>query len=291
MGGKFNKKVYVILVILLVLAVFLWTASFAQDNQLHIYFYDVGQGDAIYIRSPKGQDVIIDGGPDSTILSKLGRDMPFYDRKIELIILTHPHSDHFSGLIDILKRYNVDQILCSDIKSNSAAYKEWEDLVSEMKILKRKAEKGQQIYLGEAKIEILHAVNKDAEVSDLNDASIVSRLTFGQASVLLMGDAGQNVEKEILAQKNELKSNVLKIGHHGSKYSSSSEFLDKVRPQYAIISVGKGNKFGHPHNETLNRLFEINAKVLRTDNDGDIKCTSDGNKIECVASGKIDLSN
>lgn len=286
MKKEINQKIYIILGVLLTLAILSWSAVLAsQDRQLRIYFYDVGQGDAIYIRSPENQDVVIDGGPDSTILSKLGRDMPFYDRKIELIILTHPHSDHLSGLIDILSRYQVDQILCSDIDSDSGAYKEWENLISEKRISKSEAKSGQQVFLGDAKIEILFSVNKNQKVSDLNDSSIVSRLIFGQTSVLLTGDASQNVEEKILKQESELNSNVLKVGHHGSKYSSSVKFLEKVEPQYAVISVGK-NKYGHPHKETLDKLSKINSKILRTDSDGDIKCTSNGNKIECSALGK-----
>jgi competence protein ComEC len=283
MKKEFNRKIYTVLGGFLALAIFLWTAVFASSkNNLRVNFYDVGQGDAVYIRSPENQDIIIDGGPDNIILSKIGRDMPFYDHKIELVILTHPHSDHLSGLIDILSRYDVEQVFCTDADNDSKLYKEWENLISENEISKKVAKRGQQINLGSVKIEIL-SPEENQKSKDLNDTSIVGRLIYNKTSILFTGDAGQNIEKKLLEQNNKLESDILKVGHHGSKYSSSPAFLSVVKPEYAIISAGKKNRYGHPHKETIDALAKIDAKVFRTDKDGDIKCISDGNKMECVS--------
>lgn len=285
MDFKLNRKISrIILAILFVIAILSWTAVFAShDNKLHIHFYDVGQGDAIYIRTPAKQDILIDGGPDATILTKLGQDMPFYDRKIELIISTHPHADHITGLIDVLKRYQVDQILSTGVEHTSATFGEWKDIVQEKNIPVRTAQAGQKIKLGKTFMYVLYPVDRLAgkEVKNLNNTSIVSRLIYGKNSALFTGDAEIEVEQELLSNHTHLKSDILKVGHQGSKTSTSEEFLEKVDPEYAIISVGE-NKYGHPSKEVLERLKNI--KLFRTDLNGDIECLLDGEKISCQGS-------
>jgi len=285
MNFKLNRKISrVILFILAVLAILSWTAVFASgDNELHIYFYDVGQGDAIYIRTPAGQDILIDGGPDSTILTKLGQDMPFYDRKIELIINTHPHADHITGLIEVLKRYEVDQILSTGVEHTTATFGKWKDTIQEKDIPLKMAQVGQKIKLGQASMYVLYPKNRLAgkEVKNLNDTSVVSRLIYGRNSALFTGDVEIEAEQDLLGSLVHLKSNILKVGHQGSKTSTSKTFLEVVDPEYAIISVGE-NKYVHPSEEILERLK--NTELFRTDLDGDVECVLDGREISCQGS-------
>lgn len=289
MDFKLNRKISrIILAILAVVAILSWTAVFASgDNKLRIYFYDVGQGDAIYIRTLAGQDVLIDGGPDATILTKLGQDMPFYDRKIELVILTHPHADHVAGLIDVLKRYKVDQILSTGVEYNTATHGKWKDIVQEKNVPVKTARAGQKIKLGQAGMDILYPVDRltGKKIGNLNNTSIVSRLVYGKNSALFTGDIEIEAERELLNNQTYLKSDILKVSHHGSKTSTLEPFLEAVDPEYAIISVGK-NRYGHPHKEVLERLKEI--RLFRTDLDGDVECILDGEKIDCRESRKKD---
>lgn len=282
-----DKKVYVSLGILLALTIISWSVVLASSSsRLKISFYDVGQGDAIYIRIPKNLDIIVDGGPKDTILSKLSQDMPFYDRKIELVILTHPHADHVTGLVHILERFEVEQILYSDVSYTSSIYSEWRKLIKEKNIPISLAHAGQIIKLGQARMYILHPTSSFVEkkVQNLNNTSIVGRLVYGKTVFLLPGDIEKEIEAKLVKKyqaNNLLRADVLKVGHQGSKTSSSPEFIALVDPTYAIIPVGANNKFGHPHPQTIETLDKANAKILRTDVHGDIKCWSDGEKVNC----------
>jgi len=281
MDFKLNRKISrIILAILAVLAVLSWTAVFAsQDNKLHIHFYDIGQGDGIYIRTPAGQDIIIDGGPDATILGKLGQDMPFYDREIELMIPTHPDADHITGLVDILERYEVKMVLWNGAEKGTAVFKKMKKLIQEKNVPTKIAIVGQEITAGNVKFYILHSEKED---KDMNNTSIVAKLIYGKDTTLFTGDAGKPVEYDLIKQGFNLKSDILKVGHHGSKTCTSQEFLEAVDPEYAIISVGAHNSYGHPTKEVLDRLK--GRKIFRTDLDGDVECILDGREISCQGS-------
>ena len=207
--------------------------------------------------------------------------MPFYDRTIDLIILTHPEFDHLSGLNEILKKYKVSNILWTGIVRDTAEYKEWKKLIEEEKAEIFIAKAGQKI-LWESEtnnyMEVLYPFeNLEGKVfEDSNNTSIISKLVFGKNSFLFTGDAYKNVEGELINKKAEIDSDVLKVSHHGSKTSSSEEFIKSVSPQIAVISAGIGNKYGHPHQEVLELLEKYDIKILRTDKDGDIKIISDG---------------
>ena len=272
-----RKPVLVILGVLFGLNVLAWLAvwDLSQDN-LTVTFFDVGQGDAIFIETPQNQQILIDGGPTSIILEKLGREMPFWDRTIDLIILTHPEHDHMAGLIEVLKRYQVGNILWTGVVRDTAEYKEWQKLIKEEGAKIYIAQAGQQIEGGPTSINILYPLEslEGQESKDSNNTSIVARLVFGENSFLFTGDAPQSVEKKLL--ETAIDSDILKIGHHGSKTSSAQDFIGVVSPEVTVISAGKDNKYGHPAPEVLQNLSGV--KILRTDLDGDIKIISDGKR-------------
>ena len=277
---KWNLGILIALICFNILA---WIAVYdlSQPAFLEVIFFDVGQGDAIFIETPKKHQILIDGGPGVVILEKLAKSMPFYDRTIDLIILTHPEFDHLSGFNEVLKKYKVSNILWTGIVRDTAEYKEWKKLIEEEKTEIFIAKAGQKI-LWESEtnnyMEVLYPFeNLEGKVfEDSNNTSIISKLVFGKNSFLFTGDAYKNVEGELINKKAEIDSDVLKVSHHGSKTSSSEEFIKSVSPQIAVISAGIGNKYGHPHQEVLELLEKYDIKILRTDKDGDIKIISDG---------------
>lgn len=236
-------------------------------------FFDVGQGDGIYLRTPQGNDVIIDSGPDGSMLAKLGPAMPAADRTIELAILTHPHADHISGMVEILKRYQVEKVILPEAHYDSATYRELLDLLSQKAAAIIRPKLGQRIFLDdETVLDIDYPALGGAEnhPSDINDVSIVARLTFGRTNVLLTGDAGKDIEQTLLNFKVPLEAEIFKVGHHGSRHSTGESLVPAVHPEYSVISVGADNTYGHPHEEVLGILEKSGTEVLRTDERGDI---------------------
>jgi len=283
--GKLN----LLLVFFLILAnAFVWQALFnlEKDRHLEVSFFDIGQGDAIFIETPHKHQILIDGGPSSAILEKLAKEMPFWDRTIDLVILTHPEKDHLAGLLEVLERYEVKQILWTGIIRQTAEYNKWQELIKKEKAKITIAQAPQKIKAGRVFLSILYPFEslEGGEFKNSNDTSIISRLIFGNNSFLFTGDATKSVEKKILSKCGEkvnclLDSDVLKVSHHGSKTSTSEEFLKEISPEIAIISCGKDNIYGHPHSETLEIFKKYDIEVLRTDINGDIKIISDGEKI------------
>ncbi|OGF20661.1 hypothetical protein A2316_03910 [Candidatus Falkowbacteria bacterium RIFOXYB2_FULL_38_15] len=266
-------------IFLLLWGVFYWQSQ-EEKGKLVVNFFDVGQGDAILIKTPNNQKILIDGGPDNGVLAKLGRSLPFYDKEIDLVILSHPHTDHLIGLIEVLKRYKVKKILGTGVMHTTPEYLVWLEEINGQKIPLEIAIRGQSFdFGGETKLEILYPLENLAgqSVDDLNNTSIVSKLTFKNNSFLFVGDAEFPIEEKLIASDADLKANVLKIGHHGSKNATSENFLEKVDPQNAVISVGANNKFGHPSGRVTNRLKREGVEILRTDEMGDIKFLGDGN--------------
>lgn len=269
-----KKTKFYILGILFIVAALVMAAVFAQDRNenLEVAFFDVGQGDAIFIKSPQGTQILIDGGPDKKILEKLGKEMPFWDRTIDAVILTHPDPDHLNGIIEVVKRYKVGNIFYS---GDALEYlkKSGIDAFEKSEAKKIKAVAGKQIIFSNiGKVEILYPfADFKQSGDDFNKSSIVCRLVFGDNSILLTGDAPKNTEYNLLAKRTIIKSDILKIAHHGSDTSTDEYFLREVSPKTAIISVGKDNKFGHPREEILNLLSKNSINVLRTDMAGDIR--------------------
>jgi competence protein ComEC len=276
-----EKTIFFILGFLFLVNLFAWIIFFDLKSHkfLKVNFFDVGQGDAIFVETPQGHQILIDGGPSSKIIEKLAREIPFWDRSIDLIILTHPERDHITGLLEVLKRYRVENILWTGIVRNIPEYKEWLNLLEKEKANVKIARAGQKISCKNCQweIEVFYPFEnlEGIEFEDSNDTSIISKLIFGSSSFLFTGDIYKDVEESLSLTNFDLNSKILKVAHHGSKTSSSEKFLEKVSPEIAVISVGE-NKYGHPHRETLEALGKYGIKVLRTDLNGDIKITSNG---------------
>jgi len=269
------KHSYLILIILLT-ANFLAGLVFfdlKNSNAVKVNFYDIGQGDGMMIEAGNNIQVIIDGGATDKMVEKIGQDLPFYDRKIELMIMTHPDKDHLGGLMDVLKYYQVEQVLITGIKCETAICREWDKIIEEKNIPVKIARAGQIINLGgETYLGILSPRENLSGQKFKNDngTSIVAKLISNGRSALFTGDIGFKVENKLMESGANLNSDILKISHHGSKYATSSEFLEAVSPETAVISVGK-NSYGHPAEELLSRIDDYGAAVKRTDLDGDVR--------------------
>jgi competence protein ComEC len=276
----FQKKQKIIfLIVLFVMTVIVWIFVFFQENGkfLRVEFFDVGQGDAEFIETPRKQQVLIDGGPDMSVLEKLGKAIPFYDRYIDLVILTHPEADHINGLIEVLKRYDVGAVITAGIIRDTQEYKKWINLLQEKNIPVFIAKVGGIIDLGNnININILYPFEDLAgkKIPDTNNSSVVSKLVYGDFEVLFTGDIEKSTENKLVSAGINLNSDILKIAHHGSKTSTTEGFLKAVDALLAIIEVGGNNQYGHPHKEVLERLRNID--ILQTGIDGDIKILSDG---------------
>lgn len=261
-----------------------WSAAYDLNRLrfLEVNFFDVGQGDSIFIETPKRWQILIDGGPGSRILEKLAKEMPFWDRTIDLVILTHPEADHLSGLIEVLKKYEVKNILWTGAVRETAEYQEWLKALKEEKARIIIAKAPQRIVISRLVLEILNPIGdwQNKPLKDSNRTSVVSRLVFGNNSFLLTGDIYKEQEEEMILREVNLDSDVLKASHHGSKTSSSREFIKKVSPTAVVIQAGKSNRYGHPHQEVLEILKKFGIMILRTDEQGDIKIISDGNNLK-----------
>lgn len=283
-----KKKIASYLVLgLLALNVLAWQEVFAvagSSKLLKVYFLNVGQGDCAFVETPEHHQILIDGGPDASVLPKLDGLMPQADRTIDMVILSHPEKDHFFGLIEVLKRYKADYIVWNGIKRDTPEYKQWISELAEQEaqgahILA--VSEGQQIKAGNVLINVLSPQENLAgrELKDSNESSVVLNLTYGSEKFLFTGDIGFSTEAE-LEENYSLKANVLKIAHHGSKYSTSADFLQEVMPEYAVISDAKNNTYGHPSQEVLQKLDNSGIKVLRTDTLGDIEFVTEGKNIQ-----------
>jgi competence protein ComEC len=260
------------------------------DNELHVSFLDIGQGDAILIQRGS-QQVLIDGGPSpQTLMGELSDRMPFWDRTIELVVLTHPDDDHISGLVEVLERYRVEQVLYPDLEALDdfndplSLYQRWEELIEEKGIACTAARAGEEIELGGGvTMTVLNppATLLEGTDSDVNNNSAVLRLGLGRVSFLFTGDIMWEAEFGLIARGAGLSSTVLKVAHHGSNTSTTADFLAAVSPCAVVISAGKGNPYGHPRDEVLERL-EANpdiGNIFRTDEQGTIEFITDGERL------------
>lgn len=270
---KYSKWWYVIGILFAAnLAAYTLLARASGGDHATVYFFDVGQGDSIYIRTAAGNDVLIDGGPGDAVLSKLGKAMPFNDRTIEFMILTHPHADHASGLVEVLKRYEVKNLMTPQVQYDSATYQKFLELASQKKVKVFLPKLGQRVYFDDQIVfDVYYPVaGRFSEApKDVNEVSIVGKVSFGSQHILLTGDSGKGTEDLLLGLKIPLEAQILKVGHQGSKTSSGKLFIEKVRPDYSVIMVGK-NSYGHPHEEVLGLLSAQQTRVLRTDEHGDV---------------------
>ncbi len=279
------------LCILIALAVYQYVVF--HDGKLHVVVCDVGQGDGIYIRSPDGSDILVDSGPDSAILSCLSRHMPFWDRVIDIAIITNADLDHYGGFIEVLKNYAVKEFVTTDIGKND---KMFDNLIKEV-VLRRISTRvmWSDDILRDKKIQLVslwptqeslslvnsqpvkgRAVLGSRTVNSLNPYSLVLALTYGSFDVLLTGDIQPPATDELALRIGGGEIEVLKVPHHGSKNGLTKKLLEVTSPELAIISAGRKNKFGHPAQQTLQLLKDFSVPLLRTDQRGDIEVVSDG---------------
>ncbi len=271
------------LLVLLALAnIFVWLAIYqSKDGPLKVYFLDVGQGDAIFIETPAKKQMLIDGGKNRRVISELGGIMPFGDKTIDIVMATHPDADHIGGLPAVVERYDVELFLEPGVESDNSLDEELEKRLNEKNVSQVLARRGQIINFGDgAKLVILFP-NQDVSNWETNDASIVAKLEYGVSSFLLTGDSPIRIENILLnLDKEILNSDVLKAGHHGSRTSTSLMFAEAISPEYAIVSAGKDNTYGHPHQEVLNILQKVGTQILSTVSLGTIKFETDGQNLK-----------
>lgn len=266
-----NCKKYSLLILasLLVIAnIFIFQQDFKNSHRgLTFAMLDIGQGDALFIESPTGTQILVDAGPPRVILSQLARVMPPFDREIDAMIITNPDADHISGFLDVLKVYKVNLVFEPGTFNDSKTYQNLEAEIENKNIPNMLAKKGMRLNIGGGAVIDILFPDRDVSTWSSNDGSIVAKLTYGTTSVMLTGDSTAKTEKIVIEGNSQeaLKSTILKVGHHGSRTSTSSEFVKTVSPLYALISNGKNNKYGHPHQDTLDTLSSLGAKIMRTD--------------------------
>lgn len=289
---KTVKKLFAIYFLLTLF--FLSLFFFWPDNKLHLIICDVGQGDAILLQKRFIQ-VLIDGGPNKKVLECLSDNMPFWDKEIELVVNTHQEKDHIAGLVSVIERYSVDRIVINSLTSDTEVFRQFHQLVLEKGIPVYSPEKEDKIMIDELALQVLWPETKLGDLAlwekklapetyeqtsqvlgafgdNMNESSLVLHLRYGKFDALLTGDIGSQTESQIEVPQG---IEVLKVPHHGSKYSSSEAFLQQVRPVLAVISVGK-NPWSHPTEEVLEKLKNLGIKILRTDKDGEVEITTNG---------------
>lgn len=276
--------IFIALFILVGLVVlFVWQELTTNDGKLHVVFCNVGQGDGIFIRTPKNTDILIDGGPDRKVLDCLTRHMPFWDRRLELVILSHPHQDHFAGLIDVIEDYSIDSFVSEKLVNKSAGFRAFESLLSEKNVATSYVFAGDRIrteddvllhILGPSRT-FLEKTSPSGSIGESSEfGSLVIKLSYGDFDVLLTSDSQTGLLKEALGQLTGTIE-VLQVPHHGSRFGLDDGLVTSLDPKLAVISVGK-NTYGHPTDEVIRILKDKDIKILRTDQNGEIEIISSG---------------
>ena len=287
-----TKFVLLSAIILIVLGI-LFTLESQKAGRLKLIFCDVGQGDGILIVTPKGKQVVVDGGPGTKVVDCLSSKMPFWDRTIEMMILTHAQEDHIEGQVEIFNRYKVERVVWNGVENETALFDEWQKLLSAEKSQVHLAKEGDLIKLDKTSLEVLWPTAERLSIwqtlapTDLNESSVVVRIEYGDPSTRskISGQASSgprfcayltvDLAKEILEGLINKHCQILKISHHGSKTGTSEALLELASPKIAVIQVGK-NRFGHPHKEVLDLLTSKGIKILRNDTVGTIEIESGG---------------
>lgn len=280
------RWVALLILFLVTLGVVVSVVNF-HSKKLTVSFLDVGQGDAIFITAPNGNQVLIDAGAGRQVLRSLGAVMPFYDKTIDLVIGTHADADHIGGMSFVLERFTVLGIISNGVGSQTDSYELFTERSQAEQAKNMIARQGMRIVLDKNVFLDILFPREDMGEFETNDGSIVARLVYGDNEFLLTGDLPQNREMELVGRFGSLlESDVLKLGHHGSKTSSSAYFLDQVKPKLGIISAGKDNRYGHPHQIVLERLTSKNISYLNTADMGTITLESDGDQLVCKKCGR-----
>lgn len=254
------------------------SAASSENKLLTVYFIDVGQGDGILIKTPDGKTILVDSGPAEAQEKFISFLKSKSVQEIEYAFFTHPHADHIGNAERVLKEFKVKNVYMPDATTTTKTFTNMLNELEKQKDIKvTQAKAGQKISIGEVKIDILSP--SKSKYSDLNEYSIVFKLTYKEKSILFTGDAYIANEKEMIAAGYDLKADILKVGHHGSDSSTSDEFLNVVKPEYAVISCGKDNIYDHPHKSTRDRILNADIRLFRTDYDGTITLYSNGTEI------------
>ena len=277
-----KKFQYFILISLFGAMLFSWYAVFAEERHgtLTVAYLNIGQGDATLIDTPSGHQLLIDGGPNGTVLREIPKVIPFYDRFLDVVIATHPDKDHVSGLVDVMRRFGVGVFLESGSHSDNGLEKILDDTAVSAHAKEYLGRQGTRIDFGDGVVLDMLFPDRDTSAMETNMSSIVSKLTYGKTSFLFTGDSPQAIEQYLVGEYGpELDVDVLKLGHHGSRTSSSEIFLADTAPQYAVISAGKNNMYGHPHKEVLDLLAKLKIPYFNTADQGTIIFQSDGRTV------------
>ncbi len=292
-----KKRALIIIIFLFAINIFAYIEIYriSREEGIRLYFIDVGQGDATLIKTPSNHRVLIDGGPGPSILNSLSNKIPYYDKRIDLILLTHPHSDHLKGLIDVIENYEVGSIIWTGVEEDTNDFRRWEEIISKRENVFI-VNAGMRVYLGETTLDILYPIEKleGKSFRDCNNTSIVSIVNYKDNRAIFTGDAYKDIERRLISIEEECNSgnrvllcsfynldvDILQVGHHGSRTSTSEEFLEALSPEIAVISSGKNNRYGHPHEETLANLNNFDIRIMRTDKIGTIKIVGDGDKLK-----------
>ena len=300
-SAKFLQKIFVVSGAAVVMASLLLAFCLLAlpDGKLHVFVLDIGQGDSILIQTPSNERILIDGGPNDAVLKELGKVMPFYERQIDVVVLTHPHADHVNGLVEVLKRYHVGTVLISGVSYSYSGYAAFLQQVAARRIPIVYAgatmagrgpggARGVDFRLGSVTLDMLFpfASEQGRDFLNQNNSSIVFRLLYGKRSFYFSGDLEMEEEAKLVASSLDLHADFLKAPHHGSKTSDTPAFLDRVKPLYAAISCGVNNQFHHPHPSTIQHFQERGINIFRTDLDGIIEAISDGDFLRVRALGK-----
>ncbi len=258
---------------------FFATGSAIQPN-LTVTFLNVGQGDSILIETPDGVQALIDGGSDAAVLSELAAALPWFDRTLDLVLGTHPDKDHIGGLVDVLKRYKVATIITTENTGETLTAANFRKALTQEGASIVMARAGQVYQLGASTTLVIFSPASDPSMLESNTASIVAQVRYGDTEFILTGDSPSSIEQYLVATYgDQLESEVVKLGHHGSKNSSSNEFLSAVNSKFAVVSAGKNNTYGHPAPETVARVKDHNIPIVSTIDQGRITFASDGKTV------------
>lgn len=280
-----NKKILAVMIFIILglVGIIVWQEVTINDGKLHVVFCDVGQGDAIFIRTPKKTDILIDGGPDRRVLDCLSQHMPFWDRTIDVVILSHPHQDHFAGLIDVLQSYTVLAFDSENLINKSAGFGQLQNTLTAKAVKTRylsagdalKTKDGLSMEVLAPSLSFLDRTSPNGEIGESGEfASLIILMSFGESTFLLTGDSQAPQLGEAVGKVGEV--GILQVPHHGSKTGLTKDILNVILPKLAVISVGKNNRYGHPNTEVIKILRDEDIKILRTDEAGEVEIVSDG---------------
>lgn len=279
---EYGKVIFLFSFLVIIFVLFFFIVSFIFPSNLRVSFLDVGQGDAILIQTPSGKNMLIDGGPTNEILSQLGKELSYFDRTIDIMIATHPDADHITGLIPVLEKYKIKNIILSQSDAKTKIVEDFDLHVQEEGSSLYRARTEDVINFGDdVNALVLYSKNNNEEKKkDTNQFSIALLLMYRDVTFLLTGDLPSNEESHLLTKKLPKNIIIYKAGHHGSDTSSSDQLLSYIKPEYSIISAGKNNSYGHPNPKAIERLQKYSKEILSTIDRGAITFVTDGRMME-----------